>query len=146
MKKLIYPILSLLLLASSCSPTESTAEKELKAEADSLLKELMNIHDEVMPQTMVLENVKKKINARLDSIPLDSIGLESIDNTVNSIDTAIIGMRNWMSGFERPDDTVALRKVVDYYQSEIDKMQKVKNLTDEILPLAKNKLSKLDSL
>lgn len=133
---------------SSCDSENQTSDNSemLKVQADSLLKRVMNVHDEVMPQTLVLEKLKKNINARLDSAEVDSLSSMEYTALITKIDSAIIGMRDWMHDFEIPADTVGVRKMVDYYLGEIDKMEKVKKLTFEVLPEAEEKLSELDSL
>ena len=114
--KYLFSILALsgILLFSCENSSNEQAEKQLKMKADSLLKELMNAHDEVMPQTLVLENLKKKMLSKMDSMEIDSPALDEIGMTINTMDTAIIGMREWMSAFERPSDTTTLKNVVKY--------------------------------
>ncbi len=140
-------ILLLSILIFSCENTgQSDSGQELKPKADSLLKEVMRIHDEVMPQTLVLEKLKKKINLKIDSLELDSAKVLGIQNTVNAMDTAIIGMRDWMYNFEKPADSVSLNNIIQYYESQIDIMEKVKDQTFQIIPEAEDRLSELDSL
>ncbi len=146
MKNLLLLFVISLFILSCESGEQANSSKNLKPVADSLLKEVMNIHDEIMPQTLVLEKLKKKIASRLDSVEIDSVTGLAYENTFNSIDTAIIGMRNWMYNFERPADSISMEDVVKYYQSQIDIMEKVKQQTFEILPQAEAKLSELDSL
>ncbi|QNL21641.1 hypothetical protein HZR84_06720 [Hyphobacterium sp. CCMP332] len=140
-------LLVLSIVIFSCENTgQSGSEKDLKPKADSLLKEVMRIHDEVMPQTLVLEKLKKKLNLKMDSLELDSGMVLGIQNTVNSMDTAIIGMRDWMYNFEKPADSVSLKNIIEYYELQIDIMEKVKNQTFTIMPEAEDKLSELDSI
>lgn len=146
MKNTILILLLSILIFSCENAGQSGSEKDLKPKADSLLKEVMRIHDEVMPQTLVLEKLKKKLNLKMDSLELDSGMVIGIQNTVNSMDTAIIGMRNWMYNFEKPADSLSLKNVIEYYELQIDIMEKVKNQTFQIIPKAEDKLSELDSI
>jgi thioredoxin-related protein len=148
MRTLAIFLLAISIVFSACDSGNQTAENSemLKNQADSLLKKVMDAHDEVMPQTLVLEKLKKNINARLDSVEVDSISSTEYNALIGKIDSAIIGMRDWMHDFEIPADTVSVRKMVDYYLEEINKMEKVKKLTFEVLPEAEEKLSELDSL
>ncbi len=147
MKNLLFLFASITLMFSACqNSNETNMDESLKAEADSLLKEVMNIHDVVMPKTLELENLKKKMKTGMDSLELDSTMTVNFNATIRDIDSAIYGMRNWMSNFEKPSDTTAIYKIVEYYNSEIEKMQKVKDLTLQTIPKAEALLSKKDSL
>lgn len=145
--KNLLSLIAISLILFSCENSENkTSDKDLKPTADSLLKVVMNVHDDIMPQTLVLEKLKKKINNRLDSAEMDSAMNLTYQNTLSSIDTAIIGMRNWMYNFERPSDSLSIQKVVGYYRSQVNIIEKVKKQTFDILPEAEAKLAELDSL
>ena len=143
---LLTLILPLFILLSCAETQEGNNDESLSDKADSLLKVVMNEHDEVMPNTLKLENLKKKIKAKMDSIEMDSAGIERVNSLFSKMDTAILGMRDWMTGFERPADSLTAKEVVDYYLLELKKIKNVSDQTFKILPEAEKELNKSDSL
>jgi hypothetical protein len=143
---LIFASLFFFLFQSCDNIGNDKNEETLIAKGDSLLKEVMAIHDEVMPKTLVLENLKKKISKRLANPNLDSLSKEDYMQTIQSLDSAIEGMREWMYGFERPSDSLEAEKIIDYYTLEVNKMTKVRKQTFAVLPKAEALLNSSDSL
>ena len=47
---------------------------------------------------------------------------------------------------KKPADSLSLKNIIEYYESQIDIMEKVKNQTFQIIPKAEDKLSELDSI
>lgn len=144
--QLILLFFSITILSSCGGNLNSDKSEDLSDKADSLLKVVMNEHDEVMPNTLKLENIKKKIIARMDSVELDSASQARIDVLISRMDTAILGMRDWMNGFERPADSLTAKQVVDYYLLELKKIKNVSDQTFKIMPEAEDELNKKDSL
>jgi hypothetical protein len=133
-----------LFLFLSCTETSDNTEKEISA--NDLLKELMSKHDEVMPNTMVLENLKKKIKTGSDSLKMDSLKEMEIAALIQNMDEAIIGMRDWMTNFEKPADSIGVEGIIEYYRSEIKTIEKVKEQTEAVLPKAESALKEIESL
>jgi len=102
MKKLIY--LSITLLLVSCH----SVDKKNQEQEQLLEKEVLNIHDEVMPLTELLEvkqNQIKKITSSLDSIikakpKTDTIQIsKQATQIIQDITIANDAMMNWMHEF-----------------------------------------------
>lgn len=136
MKKHLLIALIGLIGFSCASPEEATQTEDLKAQADSLLKEVMYVHDEIMPKTLELENFKKKIKTKIQESDLDSIAKDNMMQVINDIDTAVAGMRIWMSDFEIPADSLSKEKVIDYFNEQIEILKEVEKNTFDVLPKA----------
>jgi hypothetical protein len=111
-------------------------EHNATAQAESpLYKEVMAIHDAVMPEMTTIHNLKKALKAAQDDsntkIVLDHIKL------LNDADEA---MMTWMADFKTPEDTTAAKA---YLTEEKVKIQAVSDLMAKSI-LSSNKL--LDSL
>jgi hypothetical protein len=99
------------------------SNKQLQAQ-DSLFKEIMVIHDEVMPLTSTL--VKRK-DILEKSGQKDSTTL----NLINELDNAEQAMWDWMYSIKRPEqlrDSMNNKQITSYLSNEFDAIKNVKNL------------------
>jgi len=144
MKKLVIPVIALLALACNNSVKK---EDPLKAQADSLYKEVMNGHDLAMPKSMKIPDLQKAAQKMIDSIatlpakakeaaaPLKA-KLEELVNELNYADNA---MTKWMVEMNFDSSVNDLQQRVKYLMEEKVKVNKVK---EAVL----NSIAKADSL
>lgn len=106
----------LLSIAISCSPAS------VHESSDVLHKEVMKIHDEVMPKMRDINQLKKKLR-QLEGDGKDSL----IQRQVRLLDEADEAMMAWMAQYKRPSDqdTSAANA---YLRMQKSKIQDVKDL------------------
>ncbi len=89
-------------------------------EVDKLYKEVMIVHDEVMPETATIHNLKKSIKALSE---IDSFGLALI----LELDAADEDMMGWMADFSKykeiTDSSDSVK--IEYLKTEIEKISDV---------------------
>ena len=121
MKKLIY--LSITLLLVSCQ----SVDKKNQEQEQLLEKEVLNIHDEVMPLTELLEvkqNQIKKITSSLDSIikakpQIDTIQIsKQATQIIQDITNANDAMMNWMHEFSADYTNKKHTEIIKYLDKE----------------------------
>ena len=107
---------------SCAEPVEFTSE-QLNTQ-DSLFKEIMVIHDEVMPLTSTL--VKRK-----DILEKSENTDESTMSLIQQLETAEEAMWDWMYSIKRPEqfrDTLNHIQIMDYLNTEYNSISEVKTL------------------
>ena len=107
---------------SCVEPVEFTSE-QLNTQ-DSLFKEIMVIHDEVMPLTSTL--VKRK-----DILEKSENTDESTIRLMQQLESAEEAMWDWMYSIKRPEqfrDTLDHIQIMDYLNTEYTSISEVKTL------------------
>lgn len=141
MKHLNLWIFCILLCIISCKQNHDHHHHDQHAhntsvDAESpLYKEVMAIHDAVMPEMTTIHNLKKALKAAKD----DSNNEIVLDH-IKMLDDADEAMMTWMADFKTPEDTTAAKV---YLNAEKVKIQAVSDLMAKSI-LSSNKL--LDSL
>jgi predicted nuclease with TOPRIM domain len=79
-----------LALVASCGQVDQEQK-----EAREKLAEMMDVHDEIMPKTMVISKRIEALQARADSTEQNMAYLESI----RELDSAYNGMMDWMTEY-----------------------------------------------
>ena len=129
MKKLIY--LSITLLLVSCH----SVDKKNQEQEQLLEKEVLNIHDEVMPLTELLEvkqNQIKKITSSLDSIikakpKTDTIQIsKQATQIIQDITIANDAMMNWMHEFSADYTNKKHTEIIQYLNKEKLNLTKIR--------------------
>jgi len=86
---------------------------------DPLYKEVMAIHDEVMPKMSTMHKYKKELKKLRESNP----GSESaINQRIALLESADEGMMSWMAAFKVPEDKSSAEL---YLEAEKSKIQKI---------------------
>lgn len=107
---------------SCAEPVEYTSE-QLNTQ-DSLFKEIMVIHDEVMPLTSTL--VKRR-----DILEKSENTDEPTLRLIQQLETAEEAMWDWMYSIKRPEqfrDTLNHNQIMDYLNTEYKSISEVKTL------------------
>ncbi len=150
MLKFIAPLF-LLVTTIACnnntSNTNTTKKEEVKTPADSLMHEVMEGHDAVMPKMSKVRTAQKKAQQMIDSIatlPAKAqnavASLKSqLDSLVNELNYADFAMDKWMSEFNMDSAVNNAEERIKYLSEEKLKIGKVK---ESVL----NSLAKADSL
>ena len=117
---------------SNLSETEITnIQKQLE---DSLYSVVMGIHDEIMPKMQDIFNIKTALE---DKSSNSGVNNDSLALIIDELKQAEAGMMNWMRSF-KPDKTVGHDSLMQYYRSEKEKIEKVKEEMETSLKKAKS--------
>lgn len=132
MKKLAILFLPVLVLA--CAPSK-------KEDLSSLRKEVMLIHDDVMPKMGELRSTQKKLLALADSAGSDSLAAQKYRELANTIQLANESMMDWMRNYD-PNFDGSEDETKAYLEDQRKKIQQVKIQMDSSL---EEGLTELDS-
>jgi Zn-dependent M32 family carboxypeptidase len=131
MKKLLFPLVALLVLACNNSPEK---ENPLKAQADSLEKQVEEGHNIAMPKSMKIPKLQKAAQQMIDSIvALPAKAKEAaapmkakLEELVNELNYADNAMNKWMAEMNFDSSLDDLQQRVKYLAEEKLKVDKVK--------------------
>jgi hypothetical protein len=103
---------------------------------DALDKEVMKVHDEVMPKMGKVLDYKKEINQKIEACKTQACK-DSLQEISYLLTRADEDMMQWMRAFERP---VGLDSAEAYYQAQKEVVIKVKAEVEEGLIAAEKVL------
>ena len=133
---ILFSFFTLLILQLSCV-SENKEEKEPKlTEREQLYKEVMEIHDAVMPKMSEINRVKRQLQ---DLYEVDNSKDDAVKTKLNfSIDELIAAensMMDWMKAFKAPKTTDSDEHVVSYLKEE---KLKISRVSDQMLSSLEN--------
>jgi hypothetical protein len=114
MKKLIV------MMALATSLVACTDDR--KNAADALDKEVMQIHDEVMPKMGKVLTYRKRINNKIDSCRTQACK-DSLQPISYALSKADEDMMQWMRNFERPEGLDTAEAYLTVQKQEIEKVR-----------------------
>ena len=103
----------------------------------ALYDQVMTVHNEAMKTGEIFE-LKKQLKDLLASQPEKKMELEQ---TIALLDSADRSMMDWMHKFDEPD-SVDQETAREYLENEMEKINKVKELTNSSIQKAKEQLGK----
>lgn len=123
-------LLSILMLMSfclySCSSDQEEQQKELK-------KEIMNIHDELMPSLDKVDSLKKALEENRNYLTGDSLGVTQgnvavpVDSLIIALERADEGMMEWMRNYDKfEEETFSHEEQMEYLLKEKEKIEQVR--------------------
>lgn len=129
----------LFLIALTLTTTLIGCNQEKKME-DRLFKEVMDVHDEVMPEMGTLRKLAKGIQLKLDASEADTLQLDpsikkEMENAISELKNANNSMMEWMHQFEQIEEGTPHGEVMKYLLNQKKLIDKVK----EDMQKAKNK-------
>lgn len=128
-KGYIYGIASLFMLVLwACGPNQ--AEKDKKQEED-LAKEILAVHDEVMPKMDELVKLRKqlkdKVNTWTETAPEQhAVNIEKATNLIQELDAADKAMMDWMHEYNGGQGLYDHKAIMEYLNEEKVKIDAVK--------------------
>jgi len=134
--KVAYLLIIALAIVSCQKSTDHTRHNDGAMESDStntiLYNQVMDIHDEVMPQMEDLYNKQKELQEQLKANPAADIKAD-IELRLHEIDSASKMMMDWMHEFDPPADTVDQEQKRAYLEAEMEKIKRVKQAINTVL-------------
>ncbi|MFM8914571.1 MAG: hypothetical protein ACKOE6_16885 [Flammeovirgaceae bacterium] len=149
MKNLTIPFITLLLLAGACGKnSKHEGHHDQGAASDSnpnqaLYDQVMDVHDELMPQMEDLYKLKKEIQDKIAQTP-DMVAdkKKELEQTIAELDSADQTMMDWMHKFRPLPDSANQEKAREYLETEMEKVKKLKELFNESIEKAKGIVKK----
>ena len=135
MKKFLLPALFICLLFLSCKDNEKKSNSSTSlSPADSLMKEVNEGHDAVMPKMGKVRKAQKELQRMIDSIATlpakaqeASASLKTrLEELVNQLNYADFAMDKWMMEFNRDSMLSNAQERINYLTNEKLKVDKVK--------------------
>jgi len=143
MKRLTFALLLMTFVFQACSSdpshTNSQNSTPVANQADSLFKDVMNIHDEAMAKMGTLHQLKKELEAMKST---SSVPHDTIDSLIMKIERADEGMFDWMGNFKDPRTASDQKRIIDALHLELEKVQIVANDIDAAINEATQHIEK----
>jgi len=126
-------LLLILLLINACGQkSHNHSDHEMDMSADSsgntnqvLYNQVMDIHDEVMPKTETLYNISKELKATLKEVKSGE-EKQQLQTRIAYLDSVNNMMMDWMHEFKPLPDTTNEEAARAYYETNLEKVKKVK--------------------
>jgi hypothetical protein len=104
----------------------------------ALYDQVMDIHDEVMPRSEDIYQLKKALQEKIASTPdLIAEKKQELELAIAQLDSADQSMMDWMHHFHPLPDSADQEKARAYLESEMESIKKVRELTNESIEKAK---------
>lgn len=148
-------LLFVMCIPMACDQAQDSAEEEEVEEYDdprdeeirslrSIEKEVLNIHDEVMPKMSDLNNTRGKLIKYLDADGVNPEYAAMIPGTVQQLEAADSLMWDWMHNYGRPDYDENLDSARIYLDNELETVKHMKVVFLESMEQGHQLLNKLD--
>ncbi|MEP2670279.1 MAG: hypothetical protein ABJH04_14860 [Cyclobacteriaceae bacterium] len=147
--KLTYKLLILFLVVlAACGKPSTQTEEEENQEVDadpnqSLYDMVMDVHDEVMPKMDDIYKIKSQLQEKIVNSPdLVQERKDALEKMILSLDSANNSMMVWMRQFNRPADSLDVEEARAYLESQMEKINAVKETMLSTLEEAKAEAEK----
>ena len=138
-----------LLLLVACGKTRDTSghkhQEDVNTDSVSqnanraLYDQVQDIHDEVMPKMEDLYNLKKELLEEIAKTPgMVATRKKQLEDMISNLDSASKAMMDWMHYFNPLPDSADQEKAREYLETEMERIKKVRDLTNETLEKAKS--------
>jgi hypothetical protein len=104
----------------------------------ALYDQVMAVHNEVMPKTGEIYQLKKELK---DKILVEPGRSKDFEQAIAELDSADHSMMDWMHKFNEPD-SVTQEVAREYLENEMVKINQVKELINTSIQKAKDQLGK----
>jgi outer membrane protein OmpA-like peptidoglycan-associated protein len=135
--------LILILLVAACSKTTKNEQPIAENPNQALYKQVMEVHDEILPKMEVIYNLKEGIGGKIENT--QNIGNKrekELEKIILNLDSASGSMRNWMQNFDPLTDSADQTKAREYLLLELEKVKQVREFINENIAQAELELSK----
>lgn len=100
-----------------------------KAKEEELAKEVLALHDEVMPKMQDIMRLKKELKKKLNQVDSSSNEALLINDLISGLEKADKDMMDWMHTYNGGQDLYTHEEVMAYLNAEKSKMQVIKEET-----------------
>lgn len=140
MKMKLLSLLTIILMGCG-GPSQEGQQSASDADSSDpnqvLYDQVMDIHDEVMPKTEDLHNLKQKLQEQIAATPGMVVEeREKLEQRIARLDSVNQMMMDWMHYFNLPDSLSAEAKR-EYLESQMEKIKQVREAILETLATEK---------
>lgn len=112
-----------------------------KSEQEDLHKNIIAVHNEVMPRMEEIAELSKKLKENVVKLekekPENTDKITSVKQSINNLNSASQGMMNWMHRYNAKYDTLPIEISIKYLKEEKLKIEKVKSEMNKAIEEAK---------
>ncbi len=135
-----------LLITVSCKKTGHETHHQNETDNNpnqALYDQVMDVHDEVMPKSDQLYQLKKELKDKIANTPdLAADKKKELDQIIAELDSADHSMMDWMHKFNPLPDSADHEKAREYLENEMEKIKKVRELINGSIQKAKDEVGK----
>jgi hypothetical protein len=145
------------LLLTACSSPENKHENTTasgepmnpkEARQDSLFREMMAIHDDVMPEMDNIMKLKRALNDKMDSLQNAqgeaAISTDSLKQVVQSLEAADDAMMNWMRSNDFEFEGMSHEEIMQELRTEQQNITVVRDMMLNSIEQARKTLAELN--
>ena len=132
------------LIVVACGKTSDHAGHGESADGENgdanraLYDQVMDIHDEVMPKMGDIYKLRQELLEKIANTPGMVVEKKKeLEAIISNLDSTNNAMMDWMHNFNPLPDSVDQEKAREYLESEIERIKKVRDLTNEAIEKAK---------
>ncbi len=107
----------------------------------ALYDQMMNVHDQVMPEMDEIMRLKRELQEKIKNSPdLVLERKQQLEKAISNLDSASTVMMNWMhriAEYNPMADTIDQEKAREFLESETEEIRKVKDFIAESIEKAK---------
>ncbi len=148
MKILTKYLFIALILLSGCGKSGQHENSKDQEEASSnnpnqaLYDKVMDIHNEVMPKSDEIYQLKKDLKEKAGVASLTAEKKKQFDQIIAELDSADHSMMDWMHKFKPLPDSANQELAREYLENEMERIKTVRELINSSLQKAKEELGK----
>ncbi len=146
MKNLFIAISFIILVACGKSGEHAHHQEDGSTDVNpnqALYDQVMVIHDEVMPKMEDIYQLKKNLQDKIANTPgIVEEQKKELEGVILSLDSANHAMMDWMHNFNPLPDSVDQEAAREYLETEMERIRKVRDLTNETLEKARTVVEK----
>ena len=137
-----------LILLAGCGKSahehhDSEEESPINNPNQALYDQVMDIHDDVMPKSDEIYQLKKEIKDKIASTNnLEPKKKKQLEQIAAELDSADRSMMDWMHKFKPLPDSANQELAREYLENEMERIKKVRELINGSLQKAKEELGK----
>ena len=126
-----------------CVLFASACQKDQQGATEALRKEVVDIHDEIMPRMREIEELKEELQTLENSLATEKSGevsenIAKIQAASQSLNQAKGAMNTWMQSFKYEiSDDIDPEQIMDYLSNEKEKITQVKEMITQSLDSTK---------
>jgi predicted component of type VI protein secretion system len=118
-------------------------ESESNNPNQALYDQVMDIHNEVMPKSDEIYQLKKEVKDKIASTTnLEPDKKKQLEQIIAELDSADHSMMDWMHKFKPLPDSVNQELAREYLENEMERIKNVRELINGSLQKAKEELGK----
>ena len=139
--------LALLLFLAACGKTTKNEQPVAENPNQALYKQVMEVHDEIMPKMEVIYNLKEGLEEKIENtLNIGNAREQQLEQVILNLDSASGSMRNWMQNFDPLTDSADQEKARQYLLLELEKVKQVRELITENIAKAESELTKKETI